>query len=502
MTTASRTPAEPPASLRDRLRTEPVDTINHELRTPLTALLGHTELLQDLDLPAAAEQSIAAIARAGEQLLRLAASFSQAVDLDRRSYDLPARDSGLPLSPGISHQMRPAHGNRQGQIGRPGSTTSPSVDQVPDRRTLLDQLAVTTRRLESEIASRARAEHEALLSEERLRMTMDIAGMGTWDWDIATDDVVWSDNVEEVHGFAPGSFDRRYESWLAVVHPEDQVRVGELVGLALRHGNGRYDTELRICRPDSQTRWLHARGQAYYDDDGSPTRMVGTVIDISERRWAEEELRRANCEAQRARAVAEAASAAKNAFLSRMSHELRTPLNAVLGFAQLLELDVVGDQRESVKHIRKAGHHLLDLINEVQDIARIESGQLSLSPEPVLVAEVVEEVIHIIRPLADVPGLSVPQGSDGGFDRHVVADRQRLKQVLLNLLSNAVKYNRPGGSITIACAQAPEPETSTSISVRDSGFGIPRDDSTGCSCPSTGWARRTARWKALASAWS
>lgn len=101
MTTVSHTTAQQAASLCDRLRAEPVDTINHELRTPLTALLGHTELLQDLDLPPAAVRSVAAIARAGEQLLRLAASFSATVDLDRTSYNLPAQQSGLSRSPGM-----------------------------------------------------------------------------------------------------------------------------------------------------------------------------------------------------------------------------------------------------------------------------------------------------------------------------------------------------------------------------------------------------------------
>lgn len=322
---------------------------------------------------------------------------------------------------------------------------------------------------------RTDAEQVARLSEERLRLAMEIVNMGTWDWDIATNQIVWSGNVESIHGLTPGTFDGRYESWLTLVHPDDRARVADLVALALRDGVGRYDAELRICRPDSDVRWLRACGQVYYDQLGAPTRMVGTVIDVSERRWAEDELRRAHAMAEEARASAEAASTAKNAFLSRMSHELRTPLNAVLGFSQLLEMDAVDGQRESVAHIQKAGRHLLDLINEVLDIARIESGDLALSPEPVLVSEVVTEVLELVRPLAGAQGLSLTAPADGDCNRYVIADRQRITQVLLNLLSNAIKYNREGGQVSLTCA-ASGPDGMTSICVEDTGWGIAGED--------------------------
>jgi CheY-like chemotaxis protein len=160
-----------------------------------------------------------------------------------------------------------------------------------------------------------------------------------------------------------------------------------------------------------------------------------------------------------------------------MSHELRTPLNAVLGFAQLLELDVSDDHRASVAQIRRAGVHLLDLINEVLDISRIESGQLSLSSEPVLLSDVIEEALDLIRPLADARGLDVVLERGPLLDRHIVADRQRIKQVLLNLLSNAVKYNRPGGSIRVSCRPGEGPgDASLGITVTDTGVGIDAAD--------------------------
>lgn len=375
---------------------------------------------------------------------------------------------------------RPSHTRQQQEPTPPraaGTTVNgvPSPDRELDCRQLLDELRRANERLRAEAVDRERAEHEARLSEQRLKLALDIVNMGTWDWDILADTILWSDNVEPVHGLEHGSFDHRYESWLALVHPEDRARVSELVSAALTDGTGEYDAELRICRPDGEVRWLRARGQAYFDESSTPLRMVGTVVDITERRLAEDQLRRARDEADEARRAAETASTAKNSFLSRMSHELRTPLNAVLGFAQLLELDAVEEQRDSVQHIRKAGRHLLDLINEVLDISRIEAGQLTLSPEPVLVSEVVTEAVELVRPLADARGLTMASIDEASLERYVMTDRQRIKQVLLNLLSNAVKYNRDGGTITVTTRPTPDQVGRMSIAVHDTGLGIPTD---------------------------
>jgi CheY-like chemotaxis protein len=154
-----------------------------------------------------------------------------------------------------------------------------------------------------------------------------------------------------------------------------------------------------------------------------------------------------------------------------MSHELRTPLNAILGFAQLLEMDSLpAEQSESVAHILKGGQHLLELINEVLDISRIEAGRLTLSPEPVHVGRVLQEALDLITPLAAQRAIRVG-GDLGDTDYYVLADLQRLKQVLLNLLSNAVKYNNPGGSVAVSREQVPGDRLR--ISVRDTGRGIP-----------------------------
>jgi CheY-like chemotaxis protein/nitrogen-specific signal transduction histidine kinase len=182
-------------------------------------------------------------------------------------------------------------------------------------------------------------------------------------------------------------------------------------------------------------------------------------------------LRETMADLEAARAGAEGANRAKSEFLSRMSHELRTPLNAVLGFSQVLEMGELSDsERQSVTQITKGGRHLLDLINDILDISRIETGNLTLSPEPVLVDDVVDDVLDLVEPLADQREIRcslVP----GAADTYVLADRQRLKQVLLNLLANAVKYNRVGGTVTVSYDQ-PDAQH-VRIKISDTGPGIP-----------------------------
>jgi PAS domain S-box-containing protein len=206
--------------------------------------------------------------------------------------------------------------------------------------------------------------------------------------------------------------------------------------------------------------------------------MVGAVLvfrDVTERTRLDRILQDHNEELEKAMGVADKANLAKSDFLSSMSHELRTPLSAILGFAQLLESGMpapTASQKRSIEQILKAGWYLLDLINEILDLALIESGKLSLSMEPVSLAEAMQECAAMVEPQARKRGISV---TFPRFDKpcFILADRTRLKQIVVNLLSNAIKYNTAGGSVTIRCIA-----TSTRrvrLSFTDSGDGLAPD---------------------------
>jgi len=225
------------------------------------------------------------------------------------------------------------------------------------------------------------------------------------------------------------------------------------------------DVEFELRRRDGGVVPVRITATAVRDGQGRFIASRSAVRDISDQRAAEDAR-------EVARQQAESASAAKSQFLSRMSHELRTPLNSVLGFAQLLEADdLTAEQRESVTYIRRAGRHLLDLINEVLDISRIEQGRLTISVEPVALRETLEEVANFVQPMAASRAITLEMASIAGCDPVVLADRQRLRQVLLNLLTNAVKYNGDGGSVIIGCA--PAGDGYVRVNVTDTGPGIP-----------------------------
>ncbi len=210
----------------------------------------------------------------------------------------------------------------------------------------------------------------------------------------------------------------------------------------------------------------------YRDGKGALLGVIGIARDITKQRQDAVALREAKEEAERA-------NQAKSDFLSRMSHELRTPLNAILGFGQLLEIGtLLAKQRDAVGHIMRAGRHLLALIDEVLSISRIEAGRMELSLEPVGVSDIAGECLSLVSRQAADRGVSCQNtctdADEAGY--HVLADRQRLRQVVLNLLSNAVKYNREGGRVILSCREAPSNEPDRAgllrIGVTDTGAGL------------------------------
>ncbi|HEY3884317.1 MAG TPA: ATP-binding protein, partial [Vicinamibacterales bacterium] len=274
-----------------------------------------------------------------------------------------------------------------------------------------------------------------------------------------------SPNVGWLLGYTVGEMLGVAGFWERLIHPDDRERVVGRIRTALDEMVVQIEQEYRCRAKDGRYHWVFSLLRIEYDEAGYATGILGYALDIGDRKSAEEEARVAKSEAERA-------NRAKNEFLSRMSHDLRTPLNAVIGFAQLLEMDgLTAPQSESVRQILTGGRHLLDLINEVLDIARIEAGQLSLSPEPVPIAAVIHQIVDLLAPLGRPRRVSVKADVDLSCAIHVRADQQRLKQVLLNLVGNAVKYNRDDGDVRVSCATRPSGRVV--IIVTDTGLGIP-----------------------------
>jgi PAS domain S-box-containing protein len=220
-----------------------------------------------------------------------------------------------------------------------------------------------------------------------------------------------------------------------------------------------------VCnrKKDGGHYWVEATIVPILDENGRPWRYISIRTDITALKTHEADLIAARDEAQ-------FANQAKSQFLSNMSHELRTPLNAILGFGQILEADptLTPDQSDSVEEMTNAGRHLLELVNEVLDLARIESGRLDLTPGPVVMDELIDECLSLIHPMAVSRGICFALPSCSGCT--VLADRTALKQSLVNLLSNAVKYNNPNGEVRLEYELSDERRMR--IHVHDTGIGI------------------------------
>ena len=263
---------------------------------------------------------------------------------------------------------------------------------------------------------------------------------------------------EHMLGWTPAEL--RERPFVELVHPDDREKTeSEAAGLATA-ASETVGFENRYRCKDGSYRTLAWNATSVPAEE----LIYATARDVTDRERADQEARAAHAEVERA-------NRAKSEFLSRMSHELRTPLNAVIGFGQLLELDGLDErQRESVGQILKAARHLLDLINEVLDISRIESGSMSMSLESVHLGSVVAEVLSLIRPLADEAEVRLVCDPSECSDFHLLADQQRLKQVLINLLSNAVKYNRRGGEVSVHCGDTSDGRVE--ITVANTGPGM------------------------------
>lgn len=436
-------------------------------------------------------------------------------------------------------------------------------------------------------------QHELVTKEQRYNRAHRFANIGTWDWNIQTGELFWSERIAPLFGYPEGNLETTYDNFLAAVHPDDRQLVIDSVNACVQE-NTEYNIEHRCVWPDGSVHWLLEKGDVSRAADGTPLHMLGVVQDITRQKQYEMELKESQSklnslfelsqlgialtdmqgkyleyneafrricgypaeelntldywtltpreyeqiEAQQlaslsrtgrygpyekeyrqkngnlipirlngllirdkngneniwsivedisdsrhvqqqlinAKNDAEHANRAKSEFLSSMSHELRTPLNAIIGFSQLLELDdsLSSDQMESISEIHHAGIHLLDLINEILDLTKIESGRIDLSIANLDINTVIQECILLSVNTAEKHHVSIEFNPELHTPSlYVLADRVRLKQVIINLLSNAIKYNHQSGHVYIDYQASNDNQVQ--ISIRDTGIGIPKN---------------------------
>ncbi|HEX6084978.1 MAG TPA: PAS domain S-box protein [Thermoanaerobaculia bacterium] len=315
-------------------------------------------------------------------------------------------------------------------------------------------------------SARKQAEEKLRWTEDSFRLMVDSVS----DYAIVMLDPLgrvasWNTGAQRIKGFSADEILGRHFS---TFYPEDEIAAGKpQADLELVTASGRHEDEGWRVRKDGTQFWANVVFTAIRDPEGHLRGFAKLTRDLTERNKVEAIL-------TTARAVAEKANLSKSEFLSSMSHELRSPLNAILGFAQLMESDSPAPsptQSENIIQILNAGWYLLELINEILDLATIESGKLSMSLEPVTLHDLLLECHSMIEPLAQRRGIhmSLPY-SDSDLAYCVHADRTRIKQVLINLLSNAVKYNTPKGSVEMHCSATAAGRVR--ITVTDTGSGL------------------------------
>ena len=350
-----------------------------------------------------------------------------------------------------------------------------------------------------DITEKKLAAEELRQNKERFELAVRGTNDGIWDWDIVTGADYFSPHFRELLGYSEDDeFPQVVDSFLSRIHPDDKDRVADAIKGHIEK-NEPYNIEMRLQKKDGSYVWFLSRGQAIWDIDGKPMRMAGSVTDITERKKHEEKivelnrkletkvsqreselrdslvlLEKENYERQQAQNEAERANQLKSEFLGRMSHELRTPMNAILGFGQLLEEEPLNaNQKSSMNEIMNASRHLLDLIDEVLDLTKIETGNVEIHLKSTSITEVIQESIGIAVTMADAKKIKIANVVTDD-QLIVMADRLRVKEVLLNLLSNAIKYNHESGSVSINSSINPDGNL-LRINVMDSGKGLDED---------------------------
>jgi PAS domain S-box-containing protein len=320
------------------------------------------------------------------------------------------------------------------------------------------------RRVQERTAALTRAHQGVRENEERLRMALEVAQIAAWEWHIPSGQMRWSTDPETLFGFPRGSFGPELRI-MRTVHPEDKEAVEEAIASALRTGS--YEAEYRARRPDGSVVSLKERGRLFSDADGD--RLVGISRDVTRESHAREERERLLQSERHARDEAERQSRLKDEFLATLSHELRTPMNAILGWLAILETGKpIRDIHAALAVIARNAQMQAKLIDDLLDMNRMMIGNVRLELVQLDVGALLQTTMQSLQPTAEARQVQLIGSVDSNVGE-IVADPQRLQQVIWNLVHNAIKFSTRGGRVEIHVHRA---SGGLEISVSDNGQGI------------------------------
>ena len=337
-------------------------------------------------------------------------------------------------------------------------------------------------RLNEDVRAETRAAYrEARANADELRKGQillteaeELAELGSWEWDLETNDVTWSSQLYRVFGVEGGDFEPSYERFLELVHPDDRAAVDAAVRKAVAT-RGPYEYEFRLLESGAEVRTIHAKGKVIVDDEGLPLRMVGAAQDITNRKRAEQERERLLAQEREQVERLRELDRLKDVLIASVSHELRTPLTSIRGYLDLLREAEAGEftheqEQEFLEVVDRNARRLLRIVSDLLFVAQLDAG-LVLERSAVDLGELARESVEAARPHAEAKAIELTLEHDSAPP--VEGDRARLAQLLDNLISNALKFTRRGGRVTVRTVAA---DGKALLEVSDTGIGIPAND--------------------------
>jgi PAS domain S-box-containing protein len=387
--------------------------------------------------------------------------FNQIHPDDRQGYQNAVKKSWQSMQP-FHHEWR---------ITTPsGKTKWLQASSRPSRR---ENGEVIWHGVVSDISDRKHAEEALKRSKEALIEAQQVAHIGSWEFDVATQKITWSNELFRMFGLDPQQSEPSFEQYLQhMIHPDYRLALQHKIEQAIAHGIS-YTIDYQAIQPDGSMRHHEGRGEVEINAQGQVVRLFGTVLDISDRKQVEIEL-------AKAKNAAEEATMAKSEFLANMSHEIRTPMNGVLGIARLLsDTNLNGEQQNFVQIIQQSGDALLAIINDILDFSKIESGMLRLEAGEVVIEDILSSICKLLNSQAIDKQIQLDYDISTNTPIALIGDSSRLRQILLNLIGNALKFTA-SGSVSIGVSSKLLEDSNTNqheltFMVKDTGIGISSD---------------------------